>query len=62
METIEENSVILNWNHEDAAIDSTRGDTTLIANKDDNDKLMEGECQFSKSLIESRKMLVINVN
>ena len=67
MEIIEQNSVILNWNHEDAAIDPTPGDTTVITNKDDNDELMvgnstsdssnswEGECPVSESVIESSK-------
>ena len=58
METIEERSVLLNWNHEDASINPTPGDTIVMTNKDDNDELLignrttdgsntwEGECQF----------------
>ena len=33
METIAENSVLLNWNDDDATIISTQGDTTVITSE-----------------------------
>ena len=36
METIEENSVLLNWNDGSESINPTLGDTTVITKKDDS--------------------------
>ena len=39
METIKENSVLLNWNDGSESISPTKGDTTVITKKDVNDEL-----------------------
>ena len=49
METIAENSILLNWNDGDASVNPTPGDTTKITTKDNYELMMDNSTTYESN-------------